>query len=157
MKSVIKLDLRFIFIDESSFSSRHLKVRTWLNKKNPKPVIKPYETSSIAMISALSDEGWLFSQLRKGTNWEAEMLEFLILLDQRMAKYYGWSFRAKRSKIIILMDNASIHKTKKIEEFFSKFDYLSISLPQYTPEWNPIERVFGILKSRISAKSLNKE
>ena len=54
---------RFVFIDESSFSPRNMKFKTWQSKRKPVPVVRPYSTVSIAMISAVTDNGLLLSQL----------------------------------------------------------------------------------------------
>jgi len=46
-----------------------------------------------------------------------------------------------------LLDNASIHKTKYVIDIFNKKGYIPIFTPPYSPEFNPIELIFGIIKS----------
>ena len=52
----------------------------------------------------------------------------------------------------ILMDNATIHKTKKIKEELSTKKIKVIYNVPYHPEFNPIEYLFNTLKSEIKNK-----
>ena len=44
------------------------------------------------------------------------------------------------------MDNASIHKTKELKEILNHKKYNVVYTPPYSPEFNPIEMVFGNIK-----------
>jgi transposase len=48
-----------------------------------------------------------------------------------------------------VLDNASIHHTPVIQEFFERYKYHVIYSSPYSPELNPIEYVFGFLKGRL--------
>ena len=57
----------------------------------------------------------------------------------------------------LLLDNASIHKTRRVREIATNNGYNLLFTPPYCPEYNPIELVFGIVKKyfyslRYSAK-----
>ena len=55
------------------------------------------------------------------------------------------------------MDNAKIHKSKQyILEIFDKFYTLLYSAP-YTPQYNPIEFGFSIIKNYYRKKNLKEE
>jgi transposase len=49
---------------------------------------------------------------------------------------------------ILLMDNASIHKTKEFKNILLSKGYQVIYTPPYSPEFNPIELIFGIIKNK---------
>ena len=49
----------------------------------------------------------------------------------------------------ILMDNVSFHKSKRIREAINKSNNKILFIPPYSPDFNPIEEVFGKLKSYI--------
>jgi transposase len=49
----------------------------------------------------------------------------------------------------ILLDNASIHKTIAARQAMSQKEFTALFVPPYTPEFNPIELVFGYLKQRF--------
>lgn len=55
----------------------------------------------------------------------------------------------KISNKIFLMDNASIHKGKKIQELMEDTGNELLFIPAYSPEYNPIEMVFSNLKSGL--------
>ena len=46
-------------------------------------------------------------------------------------------------------DNASWHKTKEVKECCTNNNITLLFLPPYSPEYNPIERVWSFLKSKI--------
>lgn len=47
----------------------------------------------------------------------------------------------------ILLDNASIHKTKSVTQAAITKGYNLLFTPPYCPEFNPIELVFGVIKN----------
>lgn len=51
----------------------------------------------------------------------------------------------------IVMDNAKFHRKKQLLEISKKHDMNLIFLPPYSPELNPIEKFWAILKSMIRA------
>lgn len=51
----------------------------------------------------------------------------------------------------IVMDNASFHRKKQLYEICSRYGYNLIFLPPYSPELNPIEKYWYVLKHRIKA------
>ena len=53
-------------------------------------------------------------------------------------------------KLMIILDNSSIHKSKKVRAFVTKHDWLELFfLPPYSPEYNPIERFWLWLKQKV--------
>jgi transposase len=51
-----------------------------------------------------------------------------------------------------LIDNASWHKTLKVQEYCKNNNITLLFLPPYAPEYNPIERVWSFLKTKIKQK-----
>jgi transposase len=47
------------------------------------------------------------------------------------------------------MDNAPVHHGGRIEKICAKAGVLLIYLPPYSPEMNPIEKFFSVLKSQL--------
>lgn len=54
----------------------------------------------------------------------------------------------------IVMDNAPIHTAKEIDELITKRGYKSIYLFPYSPELNPIEQLWAIVKNKSNAVGL---
>jgi transposase len=69
---------------------------------------------------------------------------FTQFLHQLMANFKG-------KKIGIVVDNSSIHKSKKIKAFTQKYrEKIKLYfLPTYSPEFNPIERMWGWIKKHL--------
>ena len=55
------------------------------------------------------------------------------------------------------MDNAGFHKKDEISKILNAAGHVLLPLPKYSPDFNPIEQSFGLLKRQrqISGKSLD--
>lgn len=51
--------------------------------------------------------------------------------------------------MIFLMDNVSFHRNKRIRDLIEETNNELLFIPPYSPEYNPIEMVFGNLKSEL--------
>jgi len=52
--------------------------------------------------------------------------------------------------LAIILDNASIHRSKKLKRFLRKYPDLNLfALPAYAPEYNPIEQVWHWIKPLV--------
>ena len=60
----------------------------------------------------------------------------------------------KRNQIVI-MDNASIHKSPKIREAIEKVGCKLVYQPPYSPDLNPIEHFWAHLKKKIGSLEPN--
>ncbi len=60
-------------------------------------------------------------------------------------------------KQVIIMDNASIHRSKKVREVIENAGHILLYLPPYSPDYNPIENVFGTIKKILRYKGCNLE
>ncbi len=49
---------------------------------------------------------------------------------------------------IVIMDNAPFHKKKEIAAILEKHGHAFLPLPPYSPDFNPIEKTFGVLKRK---------
>jgi transposase len=50
---------------------------------------------------------------------------------------------------VLVMDNAKIHHHGNIAAICARAHVLLIYLPPYSPDFNPIEKVFSVLKSHL--------
>ncbi|KAG2203597.1 hypothetical protein INT47_011691 [Mucor saturninus] len=53
----------------------------------------------------------------------------------------------------IVMNNAPIHTADRIDEMITERGYRSIYLPPYSPELNPIENFWFIIKNKVKRSS----
>lgn len=61
-----------------------------------------------------------------------------------------------RPRSLIVMDNAPFHNKPKISKILAQHGHTLLPLPRYSPDFNPIEQAFAILKRQriFSGKSL---
>ena len=52
-------------------------------------------------------------------------------------------------KHLLILDNASIHKGKEINELAARYNTRIVYLPAYSPDFNPIEKAWSVLKRKI--------
>ena len=50
---------------------------------------------------------------------------------------------------VLVMDNAQFHKSEKTREIIEKNGHQLLFLPAYSPDFNPIEKYWAIIKSRV--------
>ena len=52
----------------------------------------------------------------------------------------------KRRKLAVFLDNLNVHKSKKIKKFAQAHGIELVFNAPYSPDYNPIEGVFGLAK-----------
>lgn len=96
------------------------------------------------------------------TSKESRHVSLLLSISNKGDKYFlltddnvnGDCFAAFIKKLpypsntILLLDNCSIHKTKMVKEVAMLKGYILMFIPPYSPEFNPIELVFGFIKNK---------
>jgi transposase len=55
--------------------------------------------------------------------------------------------------MVIIIDNASFHKSKKVVQLVEAARCRIIFLPPYSPDFNPIEHHWSFVKNKIRAAS----
>jgi len=56
---------------------------------------------------------------------------------------------SSRSKIYVVLDNAQAHRTKVLRDYCSTHFIELVFLPGYSPEFNSIEPLWGVIKNRF--------
>lgn len=52
-------------------------------------------------------------------------------------------------KHYLILDNASFHKGGRLEQIASSYGHVLMYLPPYSPELNPIEKCWAVLKQKV--------
>lgn len=60
-----------------------------------------------------------------------------------------WLLPQLRRGQVVIMDNYSIHKSAKTQELIESVGCKVLFLPPYSPDLNPIENTWAVIKSRI--------
>ena len=93
-----------------------------------------------SLLPAMTVDGYLSHTVFQGAI-TAEIMESFLRVDVLPYLTAGYH--------ILLMDNASIHRSPTIAQLCKDFGVGLEYLPPYSPDYNPIERSFKVLKSWI--------
>lgn len=87
----------------------------------------------------------------------SSVLNFIGKGNQETMKMLLEAIREKNEKaetIIVIWDNHSTHLTKAVEAKAQELGIVLVNLPAYSPDLNPIERIWKQVKKEISEKAL---
>jgi transposase len=133
-------DLAVLFVDESHLSNEPYVQRGWQRAKAKHKVHQPKRRESKTIFGALdlASQRIYWKQAPRG-NAKAFMA-FLHQLHQSFPDQL----------LVVILDNCSIHKSKKVKAFVVKTSWLELEhLAPYSPEYNPIERFWHWLKRKV--------
>lgn len=126
-----------LFLDESGMQSRPNVRRTWA-PRGERPKMRVCEKrDKISIVSAVSTEGDLFFAISEESMNEDHIILFLEQLLREIGSF-----------IYIFWDNITIHRSRKVKQFlFDRNERLTTRrIPPYSPELNPDEIVWNVLK-----------
>lgn len=133
-------DLAVLFVDESHFSNEPYVQRGWQRAKSKWKVHQPKTRQSKTIFGALELESqrMYWKQAHRGN--AKTFIAFLHQLHQSFPDQL----------LVVILDNCSIHKSKKVKTFVAKTAWLELEhLAPYSPEYNPIERFWHWLKRKV--------
>lgn len=139
------------FQDEAGVSLIPFMRTTWA-PRGETPIVKVTgKKGGICVSSAISPAGKMVFRIEKGRMTSETYIDFLakIILQH------------PRRKIVVISDNAPIHKSKAVQSFvLSNKKRISLfNIPTYSPELNPDEHVWCYLKAYelVAHQAQNKE
>jgi transposase len=127
-----------VCIDESYFFSNSLNDYGWLHKNSETYVHNKANPIKYTLLMAINSNKIISYEILKNKNTDQTL--FLNFLKNKV-------FPLCHNKYI-LMDNAKFHKSKIISDLFDNSNNKSLFIPPYSPQFNPIENVFGIIKNK---------
>ena len=138
--SKIKKPIKLFFADEMRYGLMSNYRRSWSKVGERTLIDNQQEYANRYLYSAISPiDGDSFHM--SGFN-DVNALNIKIFLKE-LKKFY------KDYHLIIVWDNASFHKSKKLEQK----DLTIMFLPSYSPELNPAERFFGEMR-KVTANQI---
>ena len=134
---------RLVFCDESASNEKTgWRKRGWSPRGlNCSDLMSTKRTKRWSVLPALTINGYLEGTLiYQGSVKESLFLYWLqyTVLPQLTPGYH-----------ILVMDNASIHTSTKVRQLCQTFGVQLEYLPPYSPDFNPIEQSFNVLKAWI--------
>jgi transposase len=158
-----------IFIDESGFDINMRRSRGWAARGSPAVITTPSARAvSHTIIGAISAFGVVNISLREPGNVKRRKVvgatkrkspEDRISVPKGTTSGHYLNFINDTMDIMdefpemrgffIVMDNAPIHVPDSIDPIIEKRGYKPVYLPPYSPELNPIEQFWAILKGKV--------
>jgi transposase len=126
-----------VFVDESGLSTRPTRVRTWSPRGQTPQLQETFNWKSLSIIGGLVLFNFYF-QIHNGSVKGPQVIEFLQHLQRHIP-----------GKLLILWDGASIHRSALVRDYLTSTDgRVAVErLPPYAPELNPVEYMWGHLKT----------
>jgi transposase len=131
---------RLVFIDETAVTTNMVRLNGW-NRRGERLVgdVPMGHWETVTFIAGFRQTGIVAPMLIKGAmNGEA----FLAYIEQCLVP-------TLKRKDIVVADNVSFHKVAGVQEAIEAAGAELRYLPQYSPEFNPIELVFHPLKTLL--------
>ena len=133
-------------VDGCSFGRSVKTNYSWLPKGRAHPIINSIcKGSANILLGILIDGKWLWMIL----DWSNTSYTFGVYLFI-LKKYIEIVWDQVSLQIKVMLDNASVHLTKKVKRLASHLSLELNYLPPYWPHLAPVELVFGAIKKRIS-------
>lgn len=136
LNELIEKEIPIFFCDEVGIEGDPRPCKSWFLKGTKLRVKNDELHVRQSVIGAVNHaSGEFFSLVVPYTNTEV----FQTFLDE-----FSLDFNTLENPVYLVLDNASWHHTKKL----NWYGILPIYLPPYSPELNPIERLWKVLKDR---------
>jgi len=135
--------IELLFYDEAFFRRESTITRGWYLRGHNSQVKCPITKEKVGVCGAVNPrDGRLLSLIFDGFDSDT----FIYYLKWLIRKF------KTRKKIVLNLDNASSHKSYKVAEFVAKNKkrLQLLFLPPYSPELNPVERVWKNLRYRVT-------
>jgi transposase len=129
-----------LFADESHWTNEPYVQRGWFRKGKKVKVPGPAKRQRTTLFGALhlSTQKMYWKRAPRGTS--KLFIAFLHQLHQRFAD----------ALILLILDNAKIHKSRLVKRFVKQHDWIALEhLEPYSPEYNPLERFWKWLKVKV--------
>ena len=130
-----------IYFDESGFEEEVVRPHGWaligVKVNGEKSGSKRHRTNLI--------------MAQRGKKWLAPMLfDFACNSSVIDSWLENLLLPALKKPSVIVMDNASFHKKDEIRQLLKEHGHILLPLPPYSPDFNPIEESFAILKKKAN-------
>jgi transposase len=129
-----------VYMDESGFTAKSYRPHGWARRgEKVYGLISGNNRKTTNLIMAQRGKEWLAPMLFQKSCTHETVLAWL---EQALLKEL-------RPNSLIVMDNAPFHNKPKIKALLEKHGHTLLPLPKYSPDYNPIEQAFAILKKRL--------
>ena len=136
-----------VFIDECSVNAGMVRNYAWAKVRAPATILHQDKKDSLTVIVAVTRHGVIHIDIRSDTTTSIVFQDYLVeLLDKIAVSEIG---NVIRSQPFVILDNAPPHKAYATRDEFERLGIRALTLPPYTPSFNPAEQFFRSLKSKL--------
>jgi len=127
--------------DEVHFQRHSSLIRMWAPKWQQPLIISPSVRHKVGFFGALN--------LKTGQLVTQEAPTFSA---QTFGDFIRYLLQSTQGKIFLILDNARWHRSQGLKDFFeaNRDRLVFLFLPSYSPELNPIERVWRITRRQVT-------
>ena len=137
-----------MFINEFSLNDRSFKFFGWSKKGKSGFISTMSDVFSMSFFMAFSADKFYGIMGTEKTGTSQKFIHFLHHVLKERTKLI--SDEVKR--LVIVLDNSSIHKTKEAVKFIVYSKIPMITIPPYEPSLNPVEKFILAIKSKLRQK-----
>jgi transposase len=132
-----------IYIDEAGSNLGMSPLRAWAPKGERAYDKKPAQRgSNISIVGALKKSGMAACYPYDGS---VDAERFVDFLENRLQPYV-------QSADVLIMDNCRTHHASLVKHKLKQLSMRVLFLPPYSPELNPIEESWSVIKERLRRK-----
>ena len=127
--------------DEVHFQRHSSLIRMWAPKGQQPRVLSPSVRHKVGFFGALN--------LKTGCLLTMEAPTFSA---ETFGDFVRYLLQSTHGKLYLILDNARWHKARDLRDFFdvNRDRMVRIFLPPYSPELNPVERVWRITRRQVT-------
>ena len=137
-KNAVRQGQTIVFVDESGLSERPHRYRTWAPRGQTPVLQYHFRWKTLSIMAGITWWNFYF-KLFPGSIKAPQIIEFLQHLQRHL-----------RRRLLVIWDGLPGHRSIAVRDFVtSQGERLTLEfLPGYAPELNPVEHIWGYLKSR---------
>ena len=135
-------DAELWFLDESGFNLHLAPQRCWSDLgQTPVQAVPANRGRNRSLLMCISSSGIMLHDVKDGGYKAADFVVFIQALSHLFPQ-------VQTRQVCLVMDNAPIHRAAEDTDNILDNNVRHLFLPPYSPDLNPIENVFGVLKKR---------
>lgn len=135
-----------VYFDESGFAKHSYRPHGWA----------PRGEKVFGKISGNNRKRTNLIMAQRGKEWLAPMLFESSCTHHTIAAWMEQVLIPElRPNSLVIMDNAPFHNKPQMQQMLKAHGHTMLPLPKYSPDFNPIEQSFAILKKRRQFASAN--
>lgn len=137
-KNAVRQEQTIVFVDESGLSERPHRYRTWAPRGQTPVLQYHFRWKTLSMMAGITWWNFYF-KLFPGSIKAPQIIEFLQHLQRHL-----------RRRLLVVWDGLPGHRSIAVRDYVaSQGERLTLEfLPGYAPELNPVEHIWGYLKSQ---------